>query len=130
MSEDWNTKYGTRRVRRDPPTLDEAIFCRDRKSPTISRRRPEIAAALMGVPFDSVLAEVKKQGRINARATTRVIAGEQGRAAFGRGRTARGGGSSRSTSAPERKPPFAIINPAAAAPGARGLRTRSRGFRA
>ena len=26
MSEDWNTKYGPRRVRRDPPTLDEAIF--------------------------------------------------------------------------------------------------------
>ena len=26
MSEDWNTKYGTRRVRRDPPTLEEAIF--------------------------------------------------------------------------------------------------------
>ena len=26
MSEDWNTKYGPRRVRRDPPTLEEAIF--------------------------------------------------------------------------------------------------------
>jgi len=26
MSEDWITKYGPRRVRRDPPTLDEAIF--------------------------------------------------------------------------------------------------------
>jgi hypothetical protein len=26
MSEDWNTKYGRRRVRRDPPTLEEAIF--------------------------------------------------------------------------------------------------------
>ena len=26
MSDDWNTKYGTRRVRRNPPTLDEAIF--------------------------------------------------------------------------------------------------------
>ena len=26
MSEDWNTKYGTRRVKRDPPTLEEAIF--------------------------------------------------------------------------------------------------------
>ena len=26
MSADWNTKYGTRRVRHDPPTLDEAIF--------------------------------------------------------------------------------------------------------
>jgi hypothetical protein len=24
MSADWNTKYGTRRVRHDPPTLDEA----------------------------------------------------------------------------------------------------------
>ena len=26
MSADWNTKYGSRRVRHDPPTLDEAIF--------------------------------------------------------------------------------------------------------
>ena len=26
MSQDWNTKYGTRRVRREPPTLEEAIF--------------------------------------------------------------------------------------------------------
>ena len=26
MSEDWQTKYGPRRVRRDPPTLEEAIF--------------------------------------------------------------------------------------------------------
>jgi hypothetical protein len=26
MSQDWNTKYGPRRVRRDPPTLEEAIF--------------------------------------------------------------------------------------------------------
>jgi len=46
MSEDWNTKYGTRRVRRDPPTLDEAIL------PRSDYRRPgaaaEIAASLMG----------------------------------------------------------------------------------
>ena len=26
MGQDWITKYGPRRVRRDPPTLDEAIF--------------------------------------------------------------------------------------------------------
>jgi hypothetical protein len=32
----------------------------------------------MGMPYDAVLAEVKKQSRVNARATTRVIAGEQG----------------------------------------------------
>ncbi len=42
MSEDWNTKYGTRRV------------------------------------IESVQAEVRKAGRISARSSTRVIAGEQG----------------------------------------------------
>jgi hypothetical protein len=66
MSEDWNTKYGSRRVRRDPPTLDEAIF------------------AAIGItddqeaPVEAVQAEVKKAGRAAARSTTRVIAGEQG----------------------------------------------------
>ena len=77
MSEDWNTKYGTRRVRRDPPTLDEAIFAAvgitdDQKA------QAEIAASLMGLPIESVLAEVKKIARTTARSTTRVIAGEQG----------------------------------------------------
>jgi len=77
MSEDWKTKYGTRRVRRDPPTLDEAIFAAvgitdDQKA------QAEIAASLMGLPIESVLAEVKKVARTTARSTTRVIAGEQG----------------------------------------------------
>jgi hypothetical protein len=63
MSEDWNTKYGPRRVRRDPPTLDE---------------QAEIAASLMGLPIESVTAEVKKVARTSARSSTRVIAGEQG----------------------------------------------------
>jgi hypothetical protein len=77
MSEDWNTKYGTRRVRRDPPTLDEAIFAAIGITDD-QQAQAEIAAALMGLPFDTVLAEVKKQSRVNARATTRVITGEQG----------------------------------------------------
>jgi hypothetical protein len=77
MSEDWNTKYGPRRVRRDPPTLDEAIFAAIGITDD-QHGQAEIAAALMGLPFDAVLAEVKKQSRVNARATTRVIAGEQG----------------------------------------------------
>jgi hypothetical protein len=77
MSEDWNTKYGTRRVRRDPPTLVEAIFAAvvitdDQEA------QAEIAASLMGLPIESVLAEVKKVARTTARSTTRVIAGEQG----------------------------------------------------
>jgi len=77
MSEDWNTKYGPRRVRRDPPTLDEAIFAAIGITDD-QQAQAEIAAALMGLPLDAVLAEVKKQSRANARATTRVIAGEQG----------------------------------------------------
>jgi len=64
-------------VRRDPPTLDEAIFAAIGITDD-QQQQAEIAAALMGLPFDEVLAEVKKQSRANARATTRVIAGEQG----------------------------------------------------
>lgn len=78
MSADWNTKYGTRRVRHDPPTLDEAIFAAVGITDN-HEQQAEIAAALMGMPLDVVQAEVKKQARTNSRITaTRVIAGEQG----------------------------------------------------
>jgi hypothetical protein len=77
MSEDWNTKYGTRRVRRDPPTLDEAIFAATGITDD-QEAQAEIAASLMGLPIESVTAEVKKAGRLSARSSTRVIAGEQG----------------------------------------------------
>jgi hypothetical protein len=77
MSEDWNTKYGPRRVRRDPPTLEEAIFAAVGITDD-QEAQAEIAASLMGMPFDAVLAEVKKLARVNVRAQTRVIAGEQG----------------------------------------------------
>jgi len=77
MSEDWNTKYGTRRVRRDPPTLDEAIFAATGITDD-QEAQAEIAAALMGLPIESVTAEVKKLARTTARSSTRVIAGEQG----------------------------------------------------
>ncbi len=77
MSEDWNTKYGPRRVRRDPPTLEEAIFAAAGITEDLGAQA-EIAAALMGMPLDAVQAEVKKHARTAARASTRVIAGEQG----------------------------------------------------
>ena len=84
MSEDWQTKYGTRRVRRDPPTLEEAIFAAagitDDHEP-----QAEIAAALMGMPIEPVLAEVKKTSRI---AVAVRDAGDHRRT----GRAARGGG--------------------------------------
>jgi hypothetical protein len=77
MGEDWNTKYGSRRVRRDPPTLDEAIFAAIGITDD-QNEQAEIAAALMGVPVETVTPEVKKAGRTMARSSTRVITGEQG----------------------------------------------------
>ncbi len=78
MSEDWNTKYGTRRVRRDPPTLEEAIFAAVGITDD-QEAQAEIAASLMGLPVESVQAEVKKAARpVLGRSVTRVIAGEQG----------------------------------------------------
>jgi hypothetical protein len=77
MSEDWQTKYGSRRVRRDPPTLEEAIFAAAGITDDHAAQA-EIAAALMGMEFEPVLAEVKKTSRIAARSATRVITGEQG----------------------------------------------------
>ncbi|WPO39856.1 hypothetical protein [Tardiphaga sp. 42S5] len=78
MSEDWNTKYGTRRVRRDPPTLEEAIFAAMGITEDLDQQA-EIAASLMGMPFDAVQAEVKKANRSTGTLrVSRVIAGEQG----------------------------------------------------
>ena len=77
MSQDWNTKYGPRRVRRDPPTLEEAIFAATGITDDQSEQA-EIAASLMGLPIESVVTEVKKAGRALARSSTPVIAGEQG----------------------------------------------------
>lgn len=76
--EGWNTKYGTRRVRRDPPTLEEAIFAAMGITEDLDQQA-EIAASLMGLPFDTVQAEVKKANRpTGTLRVTRVIAGEQG----------------------------------------------------
>lgn len=76
MSEDWNTKYGVRRVRRDPPTLDEAIFAAAGITDD-PESQAEIAASLMGLPIEAVQGEVRKANRVAAR-TSRVITGEQG----------------------------------------------------
>jgi hypothetical protein len=77
MSEDWNTKYGPRRVRRDPPTLEEAIFAASGITEDV-QAQAEIASALMGLPLDQVLPEVKKASRVAARTSTRVITADQG----------------------------------------------------
>lgn len=60
MSGVWQTKYGLRRVRYDPPTLDEAIVAAQGLTDQI-QQQAEIAAALMNVPVETVRAELLKR---------------------------------------------------------------------
>jgi hypothetical protein len=61
MSEVWKTKYGTRRVRRDPPTLQEAIAAARGLTDDV-HAQVEIAASLMELPVEQVRAELLKSG--------------------------------------------------------------------
>ncbi|MGH6852472.1 MAG: hypothetical protein ACREDJ_04585, partial [Methylocella sp.] len=59
MSAVWKTKYGTRRVRFDPPTLTEAIAAARGLTGEL-HQQAEIAAALINLPVDEVRAELLK----------------------------------------------------------------------
>ena len=62
MSEIWETKYGSRRVRRDPPTLEEAMVAAQGLSDELDEQI-EIAAGFMALPVDIVRAEVLKTAK-------------------------------------------------------------------
>ena len=55
----WNTKYGRRRVRHDPPTLEEAIFAARGLTDDVEAQ-VEIAASLMEVTSEEVREALKK----------------------------------------------------------------------
>jgi hypothetical protein len=55
----WKTKYGPRRVRQDPPTLEDAIAAARGMTEDV-QAQIEIAASLMDMPADQVRAEVLK----------------------------------------------------------------------
>jgi 2-phospho-L-lactate guanylyltransferase (CobY/MobA/RfbA family) len=59
MSASWNTKYGSRKVRHDPPTLAEAIAAAQGLSDDPTEQM-EIAAGLMDLPLADVKAEMQK----------------------------------------------------------------------
>jgi hypothetical protein len=63
-------------VKRDPPTLEEAIFAATGITEDLDAQA-EIAASLMGLPLEAVQVEVKKAARAAVR-STHVIAGEPG----------------------------------------------------
>jgi hypothetical protein len=59
MSTTWKTKYGPRRVRHDPPTLEEAIFAARGLTDDI-QEQIEFAAGLMEAPVEEVRAAIMK----------------------------------------------------------------------
>jgi hypothetical protein len=78
MTVTWNTKYGSRRVRHDPPTLKEAIAAAQGLSDKL-QDQIEIAAGFMDLPVEDVRAEVLKAAP--ARGAERIVtsAGRVGR---------------------------------------------------
>jgi hypothetical protein len=59
MSATWVTKYGVRRVRVEPPTLEDALFAAEGLTAD-PRQQIHIAADLMQVPVDEAKAEAER----------------------------------------------------------------------
>jgi hypothetical protein len=59
MSGVWKTAYGVRRVRHEPPTLDEAVAAATGLTDD-PQQQAEIAASLMELPVDQVRAAVSR----------------------------------------------------------------------
>ena len=57
MSDVWNTKDGRRRVRRDPPTLEEAVLAAQGLTEDVSEQ-VEIVTSLMDVSADDARSAV------------------------------------------------------------------------
>ena len=102
MSEVWETKYGLRRVRRDPPTLDDAVLAAQGLTDDLEGQ-VEIVTALMSVAAEEARRAVLKMRRPDS---LRTIPGR--------------GGIARAVVV-ERKLPRRLTVPARASVGRRGL---------
>ena len=79
MTAVWKTKFGTRRVRHDPPTLEEAIIAASGLTDDLEGQI-EIAASLMGLPAEKVRGEVMKT-RAQRKSIDTVAVSSRGRPA-------------------------------------------------
>ena len=69
MNTTWKTKWGVRRVRQEPPTLEEAIIAAEAMT-TDAEQHAAIAAELMGAPVEEVRALIaRQQAHTRGRAT-------------------------------------------------------------
>jgi len=71
MSTTWKTKWGARRVRKDPPTIEEALIAAEALTDDLAQKI-EIAASLMGVPTEDVKALAAKQAALSRGRSTLV----------------------------------------------------------
>jgi hypothetical protein len=69
----WNTKWGVRRVRRENPTIEEALIAAESLADDAGQRA-EIAASLMGVPVEEVQALAAKHAA-KTRGRASLVAG-------------------------------------------------------
>ena len=72
MSDVWNTKYGKRRVRHEPATLDDAIFAAQGLTDDLEGQI-EIACSLIDLPRDVVKAALTKKSPLRLN-TSRIAA--------------------------------------------------------
>lgn len=56
----WDTKYGRRRVKHEPPTVAEAVTAAEGLT-TDLEEQAQIAAALLNVPVETVRAEAERR---------------------------------------------------------------------
>jgi hypothetical protein len=62
MTDVWETKDGKRRVRRDPPTIEEAVVAAQGLTDEL-KEQIEIVASLMEIPVDEARGVVLRMGQ-------------------------------------------------------------------
>jgi hypothetical protein len=79
MSQEWDTKDGRRRVRRDPPTIDDAVLAAQGMAEDDIDAQVEIVMSLMAVSAEEARGAVLKNGQRKDKETARfTIAGRSG----------------------------------------------------
>ncbi len=73
----WNTKYGPRRVRNEAPDIGEAIAAARGLSDNIEEQA-DIAAGLIGLPREVVMAEIARSASPRKGVATVALSGRGG----------------------------------------------------
>lgn len=79
MSATWVTKYGVRRVRVEPPTLEDALYAAEGLT-SDTRQQIDIAASLMQIPVHQAQTEAERIIKTRARRPQTVRGARSGSA--------------------------------------------------